>query len=90
MLCFMLLSNVLFSQQNIDFAKYNTLEKVSTFFNDKTNESDFAYGYYKTYENGFWNGIPVEDIVLRESSIEFKTPSTCVAITTGRVAARCK
>lgn len=76
MLCFMLLSNVLFSQQNIDFAKYNTLEKVSTFFNDKTNESDFAYGYYKTYENGFWNGIPVEDIVLRESSIEFKTPST--------------
>lgn len=76
MFCLMLLSNVLFAQQNIDFANYNTLEKVNAFFNDKSNKSDFAYGYYKTYEKGFWNGIPVENVVLRDSSIEFSTPST--------------
>ncbi|WP_177763622.1 hypothetical protein [Flavobacterium sp. I3-2] len=69
--CFFLLPIFMFAQKEIDFGKYDSYEKVKTFFNDKTNESDFAYGYYKTYKKGLWNGIPITEIVMYENEISF-------------------
>lgn len=76
LICFVLLSNLLFAQQNIDFGKLNTLQKVNTFFYDKSNKSDYDFGNYKTYEKGFWNEIPIENIILHKNSLEFSAPSS--------------
>ena len=71
LLAFLITSSLVIAQNNIDFAQYNSLNKAKEFFNSKTNKSDFAYGNYKTYEKGFWNGIPIEEIVLRENQLSF-------------------
>jgi len=64
------------SQNTIDFGSIKTLQQAQAFFNSKQDVPTFKTDYYKSFDKGFWNNIPVAEIVVKNNELSFNNSRT--------------